>query len=86
MHINILGEALERIKSTYIIDKGIQNETETHHKNTAVNQLNVASLRKKIIPTTRNHVGTTENFDRTHMAIKALYNSKMECRNKILNV
>lgn len=80
MYIDISEEALERIKTTYIVDKGIQNETETHHKNTAVNQLNVTSLRKKITPATSNHIGTTDNFDRTHMAIKALYNMKLECR------
>ncbi|XP_032690515.1 uncharacterized protein LOC116853492 isoform X2 [Odontomachus brunneus] len=73
-------EALERIKTTYIVDKGIQNEIEMHHKNTAVNQFNVTNLRKKITPTKRNHIGITENFDRTTMTIKALYNMKIECR------
>ncbi|XP_014485475.1 PREDICTED: uncharacterized protein LOC106749988 isoform X2 [Dinoponera quadriceps] len=71
-------ETLERIKSTYIVDKGIQNEIEAQHKNTCVTQLSMANFKKKVIPAVRNYSGMTENFDRIHMAIKALYNFKVE--------
>ncbi|XP_019700754.1 uncharacterized protein LOC105191407 isoform X2 [Harpegnathos saltator] len=71
-------EALERIKSTYILDKGVQNEIETHHKNIRITQLNIANFEKKVIPATKNDVKTTLNFDKIHMAIKALYNFKLE--------
>lgn len=70
---------MDRIKITFIIDKNVQSETEISHKNTCVNQLSLAHFKKKDTPATRNrHIEkSTENFSRIHMAIKALYNSKI---------
>ncbi|KYN36520.1 hypothetical protein ALC56_09115 [Trachymyrmex septentrionalis] len=75
-------EALDRIKTTFIVDKGIQYETETHHENIQVNQLHMTNFEKKVIPTTEKYCYTEsiENYNRACMAIKALYNSNMEYR------
>ncbi|XP_011870203.1 PREDICTED: uncharacterized protein LOC105563313 [Vollenhovia emeryi] len=76
-------EALDRIKTTFIIDKGIQYETETHCENTHVGQLHMTNFKKKVIPTAErnNHTGPIENYNRAYMAIKTLYNSKYIYRN-----
>lgn len=79
--IDILGEALERIKSTCIVDKSVQNEAEICHKNTRDTQWRLINFKKKITSATRNTPGIMENFDTIHMAIKALHNTKIECRN-----
>lgn len=80
--IYVLGEALDRIKTTFIVDKGIQYETETHYENIQVNQLHMTNFEKKVIPTTEKYCYTEpiENYNRACMAIKALYNSNMEYR------
>ncbi|XP_036148826.1 uncharacterized protein LOC105833730 isoform X2 [Monomorium pharaonis] len=73
-------EALDRIKTTFIIDKGVQCEDEKH-KNVHVNQLHMTNFEKKISATEKNrYIGSVENYSRVYMAIKALYNSKTECR------
>ncbi|KYN09509.1 hypothetical protein ALC57_18377 [Trachymyrmex cornetzi] len=74
-------EALDRIKTTFIVDKGIQYET--HHENIQVNQLHMTNFEKKVIPTTEKYCYTesTENYNTACMAIKSLYNSNMEYRN-----
>lgn len=82
IYITVLGEALDRIKTTFIVDKGVQCETEirdTIH----VNQLHMTNFDKRVTPTTeRNrHIGSIENYNRIYMAIKALYNSKTEYKN-----
>ncbi|XP_011061730.1 PREDICTED: uncharacterized protein LOC105150397 [Acromyrmex echinatior] len=73
-------EALDRIKTTFIVDKGIQYETEIHHENIQINQLHMTNFEKKVIPTTEKYCYTEsiENYNRACMAIKALYNSNME--------
>ena len=80
--IYVLGEALDRIKTIFIVDKGIQYETETHHENIQVNQLHMTNFEKKVIPTTEKYcyIESIENYNRACMAIKALYNSNMEYR------
>ncbi|KYM98586.1 hypothetical protein ALC62_10554 [Cyphomyrmex costatus] len=73
-------EALDRIKTTFIVDKGIQCETKIH-ENIHVNQLHMTNFEKKVTPTTEYcYTESVENYNRACMAIKALYNSKMECR------
>jgi len=74
--IIILGEALDRIKSTFILDKGIQSEVEIRHKDVSINQ---SITSKQEVPTANNyHTGTFENYNRMYAAVKALYNSKIE--------
>ncbi|XP_011707988.1 PREDICTED: uncharacterized protein LOC105462835 [Wasmannia auropunctata] len=76
-------EALDRIKTTFIVDKGVQYETETHNENIHINQMHMTNFEKKVTPTTErnHHTGPIENYNRVYMAIQALYNSKMENRN-----
>ncbi|XP_071643298.1 uncharacterized protein Mus304 isoform X4 [Temnothorax longispinosus] len=71
-------EALDRIKTTFIVDKDVQCETETRYENTHVNQLHMTNFEKKVTPTTERsrHTGPIENYNKVYMAIKALYNSK----------
>ncbi|XP_039303351.1 uncharacterized protein LOC105195921 isoform X2 [Solenopsis invicta] len=74
-------EALDRIKTTFI--KNVQCEAEAYYENIHVNQLHMTNFEKKVTPTTEKnrHTGPVENYTRMYMAIKALYNSKMEHRN-----
>lgn len=74
---DFLGEAFERLKSTCIVDKGVQNETETHQKNARATKWKLTNHRKKVTPATRNLTETTDNFNRIHMSTKALFNSKI---------
>ncbi|XP_020288152.1 uncharacterized protein LOC109856860 isoform X2 [Pseudomyrmex gracilis] len=77
-------EALNRIKSTFVIDKSVQSETETHHRNVGVNKSSMTNFKKKAVPTadrSQNHVGP-ESHKRSCMIIKALYDSKLEYRDK----
>lgn len=74
---NILGEALNRIKTTFIVDKSPHTEIEIHQKSSYMNQLSMKSFKKKAIPSTNSYrTQSTENFNRKYMAIKALYNAK----------
>ncbi|XP_077282780.1 mutagen-sensitive 304 isoform X2 [Temnothorax americanus] len=75
-------EALDRIKTTFIVDKDVQCETETRYENTHVNQLHMTNFEKKVTPTTERsrHTGPIENYNKVYMAIKALYNSKSQHR------
>ena len=72
---------MDRIKTTFI--KNIQCEAEAYYENVHVNQLHMTNFEKKVTPTTEKnrHTGPVENYSRIYMAIKALYNSKMEYRN-----
>lgn len=80
--ILFLGEALERIRTTFIIDKGIHCEIETH-ENIYVNQLHMTNFKKKVTPTIeRNrYTGSVESYNRIYIAIKASYNSKIDYNN-----
>ncbi|XP_011342907.1 uncharacterized protein LOC105282560 isoform X2 [Ooceraea biroi] len=72
-------EALDRIRSTFIFDKGVQNEAETHHKDTSV--IRSVTSKQEVIPATRNyHTGAVKN-NRMYAAVKTLYNSKMDYKN-----
>ncbi|KAL0107274.1 hypothetical protein PUN28_015661 [Cardiocondyla obscurior] len=75
-------EALDRIKNTFVVDKGIQSiKTETHYEK--IDQLYMTNFEKKATPTTErnNRTRSVENYSRTYSAIKTLYNSKLEYRN-----
>lgn len=74
----VLGEALDRIKITFV-DKAVQCKTEIH-ENTHVNQLHMTNFEKKVTPTTERNTGPIKDYSRMYMAIKALYNSKLEHR------
>lgn len=66
-------EALDRIRSTFIFDKGVQSESETHHRIASINQS--ITSKQEVIPVIKNHhTGTAENYNRMYAAIKALYN------------
>jgi len=74
--IIILGEALDRIKSTFILDKGIQSEIEIRHKDVSIQSI---TSKQEVVPIANNyHTGTFENYNRMYAAVKALYNSKIE--------
>lgn len=73
----VLGEALDRIKNTFIFDKGLQSETETHYQNVPnFNQLCMINLKKKVTPATKRNQNSESVDKRTYMTMKALYHSK----------
>ncbi|XP_012217360.1 uncharacterized protein [Linepithema humile] len=71
-------EALDRIKNTFILDKGAQSETETHQNLTNFNQLCMMHFQKKVTPVTKRNQNAGSIDNRTYMAMKALYHSKTE--------
>jgi len=73
----VLGEALDRIKNTFILDKGAQSETETHYQNAPhVNRLFMKHFEKTPAPSRNQDVRSIDN--RTCVTMKALYHSKIE--------